>query len=62
MRKLQKPGKTQVRSGFQPLSGLNVTGNRRAIPHDASTNPARTGSNLKLRKAAVKPARGRKMY
>ena len=58
-----KPAKVQLRSGFQPAtSGLNTSGSRRPIPHDATTSPSATGSDLKLNLAGIGKRGGRKMY
>ena len=48
-----KPSQTKVRSGFQPLAGLNSSGSRQAIPHDHTTSPSATGSDIKSRLAGV---------
>lgn len=58
-----KPQKVRLRSGFQAVtSGLNTSGTRQTVPHDATTSPSTTGSDLKLRKAGISPGKGRRMY
>jgi len=60
--KIGKPNiRKGLKTGFRPMAGLNTSGDRRRIPHDVTSNAARTGSNLKLRVAHVK-SRPKKMY
>lgn len=62
MRKLKKPTLGKVRSGFRPLPGLNTTGARARIPHDASSPPSSSGAEFTKRMANVRASKGRKMY